>query len=404
MTPHFVDILKYVLLSIDVYLLFNAVYLFFFAITSKLPYSNDHKSTDKSNYKRFVIVVPAYKNDGVIMDSLKFNFRQYYPKDCYEIIVAGDKLEPYTIEELRKINPKPENILDLQLESSSKVKSLRHTYDLIKNGNFDYLIMLDIDNLLEPNYLSKLNDFIQEKQMVIQTHRVAKNLDTPYSVLDAISEEVNNNIFRKGHRNIGMSAALIGSGVIFRVDYYLENLMKWKAVGGFDKELEIELAQNNIRIHYADDILVFDEKTRYLDELKVQRTRWLSAQFFYLRTNILKSFSILLKTGNVNYIDKIIQYALLPRILMSGFLVVFFLFHLFFFKNLFWMASVNIILNILTLALTIPSKFLNKKLLKSVIYLPITFFTLFMNLRKLKGANRRFIITPHHTTSKGPRL
>jgi cellulose synthase/poly-beta-1,6-N-acetylglucosamine synthase-like glycosyltransferase len=92
---------------------------------------------------------------------------------------------------------------------------LRHTYDLIKNGNFDYLIMLDIDNLLEPNYLSKLNNFIQEDQIVIQTHRVAKNLDTPYSILDAISEEVNNNIFRKGHRNIGMSAALIRFGSNF---------------------------------------------------------------------------------------------------------------------------------------------------------------------------------------------
>jgi cellulose synthase/poly-beta-1,6-N-acetylglucosamine synthase-like glycosyltransferase len=115
--------------------------------------------------------------------------------------------------------------------------------------------------------------------------------------------------------------------------------MKWKAVGGFDKELEIELAKNNIRIHYADDIVVFDEKTRYLDELKVQRTRWLSAQFFYLRTNIFKSFSILLKTGNLNYLDKMIQYGLLPRILMSGFLFLFFILHLFVFKNLFWIAA-----------------------------------------------------------------
>ncbi len=403
MSQILISILKYSLVFINIYLLLNSLYLFIFALASKLKFKPE-KLSESSTFKRFVIVVPAFKNDGVIMDSLKFNFRQYYPKDCYEIIVAGDKLEPYTIEELRKINPKPENILDLQLDSSSKVKSLRHTYDLIKNGNFDYLIMLDIDNLLEPNYLAKLNNYIQDDQIVIQTHRVAKNLDTPYSILDALSEEVNNNIFRKGHRNVGMSAALIGSGVIFRIDYYLDNLMKWKAVGGFDKELEIELAQSNIRIHYADDIVVFDEKTRYLDELKVQRTRWLSAQFFYLRTNILKSFSILLKTGNINYIDKIIQYALLPRILMSGFLFLFLVFHLFVFKQLFWIASLNIFLNVVALMLTIPSKFINKKFFKSIVYLPITFYTLFINLRKLKGANRRFIITPHHTTSKGPKF
>ncbi|MCX6185619.1 MAG: glycosyltransferase [Bacteroidetes bacterium] len=401
MATVFNNIVLYFLLFINAYLLLNALYLFFFALASKLKYTPKKRSSSINN-KRFVIVVPAYKNDAVIIESLKFNFRQYYPKDCYEIIVAGDKLEPETIEELRKINPMPNNILDLQLESSSKVKSLRHTYDIIKNGNFDYLIMLDIDNLMEPNYLSKLNNFIQDKHIAIQTHRVAKNLDTPYSILDAISEEVNNNVFRKGHRNMGLSAALIGSGVIFKVDYYLENLMKWKAVGGFDKELEIELAQNNIRVYYADDILVYDEKTRYLDELKVQRTRWLSAQFFYLRTNIFKSLSILLRNGNFNYIDKILQYALLPRILMSGILFMFFVFHLCFFPQFIGIATLNILLNIATLALTIPKKFINKKIANAVLYLPITFFTLFFNLRKLKGANRRFIITPHHTT-KGPR-
>lgn len=401
MATVFNNIVLYFLLFINAYLLLNALYLFFFALASKLKYTPKKRSSSINN-KRFVIVVPAYKNDAVIIESLKFNFRQYYPKDCYEIIVAGDKLEPETIEELRKINPMPNNILDLQLESSSKVKSLRHTYDIIKNGNFDYLIMLDIDNLMEPNYLSKLNNFIQDKHIAIQTHRVAKNLDTPYSILDAISEEVNNNVFRKGHRNMGLSAALIGSGVIFKVDYYLENLMKWKAVGGFDKELEIELAQNNIRVYYADDILVYDEKTRYLDELKVQRTRWLSAQFFYLRTNIFKSLSILLRNGNFNYIDKILQYALLPRILMSGILFMFFVFHLCFFPQFIGIATLNILLNIATLALTIPKKFINKKIANAILYLPITFFTLFFNLRKLKGANRRFIITPHHTT-KGPR-
>ncbi len=401
MATVFNNIVLYFLLFINAYLLLNALYLFFFALASKLKYTPKKRSSSINN-KGFVIVVPAYKNDAVIIESLKFNFRQYYPKDCYEIIVAGDKLEPETIEELRKINPMPNNILDLQLESSSKVKSLRHTYDIIKNGNFDYLIMLDIDNLMEPNYLSKLNNFIQDKHIAIQTHRVAKNLDTPYSILDAISEEVNNNVFRKGHRNMGLSAALIGSGVIFKVDYYLENLMKWKAVGGFDKELEIELAQNNIRVYYADDILVYDEKTRYLDELKVQRTRWLSAQFFYLRTNIFKSLSILLRNGNFNYIDKILQYALLPRILMSGILFMFFVFHLCFFPQFIGIATLNILLNIATLALTIPKKFINKKIANAVLYLPITFFTLFFNLRKLKGANRRFIITPHHTT-KGPR-
>jgi len=33
------------------------------------------------------------------------------------------------------------------------------------------------------------------------------------ALLDGISEEINNNIFRKGHQTLGLSSALIGSGM-----------------------------------------------------------------------------------------------------------------------------------------------------------------------------------------------
>jgi hypothetical protein len=40
---------------------------------------------------------------------------------------------------------------------------------------------------------------------VVQGHRAAKNTKD-FAMLDAISEEINNNIYSKGHRAIGMSS------------------------------------------------------------------------------------------------------------------------------------------------------------------------------------------------------
>jgi hypothetical protein len=49
----------------------------------------------------------------------------------------------------------------------------------------------------------------------VQGHRTAKNTNNSWAILDAISEEINNNIFRKGHRVLGLSSAIIGSGMAF---------------------------------------------------------------------------------------------------------------------------------------------------------------------------------------------
>jgi hypothetical protein len=47
---------------------------------------------------------------------------------------------------------------------------------------------------------------------VVQGHRAAKT-HKDFAMLDAISEEINNNIYSKGHRAIGMSSRLAGSGM-----------------------------------------------------------------------------------------------------------------------------------------------------------------------------------------------
>jgi hypothetical protein len=53
--------------------------------------------------------------------------------------------------------------------------------------------------------LFKINDSINAGYHVVQGHRAAKNTKD-FAMLDAISEEINNNIYSKGHRAIGMSS------------------------------------------------------------------------------------------------------------------------------------------------------------------------------------------------------
>ncbi|WP_431159455.1 hypothetical protein, partial [Winogradskyella poriferorum] len=69
---------------------------------------------------------------------------------------------------------------------------------------YEYAIILDADNIRECHFLTKMNMAFQNGFRVVQGHRKAKNLNTPFAILDAASEEVNNHIYRRGHRALGL--------------------------------------------------------------------------------------------------------------------------------------------------------------------------------------------------------
>ena len=56
-----------------------------------------------------------------------------------------------------------------------------------------------------------------------------------------------------------------------------------QAIGGFDKELEFELAGKQIEIEYLQEAIVYDEKVQQGSDFSNQRRRWLATQFIYLR-------------------------------------------------------------------------------------------------------------------------
>ena len=76
-------------------------------------------------------------------------------------------------------------------------------------------MLLDPDNDVDTDMLLKINDAYYSGCNAMQTHRIAKRRDTNIAVLEAVSEEINNSIFRKGHTGLGFSSALIGSDMAF---------------------------------------------------------------------------------------------------------------------------------------------------------------------------------------------
>ena len=310
---HIVDIILWFIIAGSV------AYVVFFAVISLFYDKEDriaiHAAALSHRMTRFMILYPAYKEDQVIVNAVEQFLLQDYPKELYTVVVISDHMQPETNDYLNKLT-----IILLQptFEKSSKAKAMQFAMDHVKD-EFDNVAILDADNVVRPEFLSQLN-ILCTVYDAIQCHRCAKNANNDVAVLDGASEEINNTIFRKAHNRLGLSSALIGSGMCFKYELFKENVFKLTTAGE-DREMEALLLHQGIFIKYAPDIHVFDEKVSNQDNFQRQRMRWMTAQVQSLFSQLPKVPKALLH-GNINFVDKTIQQALIPRsiliVLLAG--------------------------------------------------------------------------------------
>ena len=392
-----IDFLLWIIIAV------NVMYVLFFAIASLLPKRRTlpsyllHHPSSIIHHPSFLVLFPAYHEDTVILNSVKTFLQQDYPKDCYQVVVISDHMKPETNEALSQL---PITLLQPTFEQSSKAKALQYAIShLSPLTSYLYVIILDADNIVGPNFLSELSNVVKPN-IAIQCHRTAKNADNDIAALDGLSEEINNSIFRKGHNRIGMSSALIGSGMCFNYHWFKENATKLDSAVE-DRELEALLMKQGIFIHYAEDIHVMDEKVSNSDNFQRQRLRWMTGQvqaFFRMLPYIPQAII----TGNVNYIDKTIQQTLLPRsillVLTPLLALIFTIFdylslithHLSLLK---W--YIILIALVLSIFIAIPKQLRTKTIISRILTLPKLVWKMTINILHIKPNNKEFIHTTH---------
>jgi len=225
-----------------------ALYVFIFSLAGL--FESAVKSDTHYEQRKFAVLIPGYKEDNVIVEVARRALEQSYPESLFNVVVIADSFTDITLCKLEKL---PVTLVKVSFEKSTKSKALNKAMQVI-GDDYDVALVLDADNIMQYEFLESINTAFNKGFKVVQGHRIAKNTNTPMAILDAISEEVNNHIFRKGHRVLGLSSALIGSGMAFEYDFFKETMAKVNAVGGFDKELELKLLKDGNRIEYSSKI------------------------------------------------------------------------------------------------------------------------------------------------------
>jgi hypothetical protein len=97
--------------------------------------------------------------------------------------------------------------------------------------------------------------------------------------------------------------------------------MKVRSATSEDKELEALIMREGIYIDYFDNIRVYAEKVRNIYDFNAQRAHWISSQLHVLIGNLRYLPSTILNR-RYDHMDKLIQWLLVPRTIMMGFILI----------------------------------------------------------------------------------
>ena len=238
---------------------------------------------------------------------------------------------------------------------------------------YDLIVIFNSDNHIVPNALSIFNNAYYSGCDSIQAHRIAENLNTSIAVLNATSEEINNNLFRLAHTRMGFSSALIGSAMAFDFAMFHERAPKLKG-SDISKAMETVLLEQNIYTEYLAEVVCYSKKEDNADGYQTQRISWIRSQytstFFALRYLPL----VLLK-GEWDYALKLFQWLMPSRFLLialillctAGITLL----------NWTWAPKWYVLLATLILAflMALPEGEVSRRLRKAIWALPVLMFT-----------------------------
>ena len=310
------NIFIYTDLVLFIWVLLTVIYLTVFAITSLFA---RHSQTPKAKSEnRFIIIIPTKKNGISVEATVRSILGQTYSQRLFDVTVVGNNEDEITLFHLAQ---QPITLLTPNYSDNIWAKSLQVAINNLPQFKiYDSAIILEAGDIVEPEFLQQMNDAYESAgTKVIQAHKLALNRDTTSARLEAIFEEINNSIFRRGHISIGLSASMASSGMVFNFDWFKSHILSAKS-SWVDKDLEAMIMREHIYVDYFDDIFIYSEKARKAEEFNHKRVSWFISQWKTFFHNI-HYLPTALFNRHYDLIDKFLQWMLIPRILMMAIIV-----------------------------------------------------------------------------------
>lgn len=230
------------------------------------------KKTPTSEPKtKFAVLIPARNEERVISNLVRTLMQQDYPKDLFDIFVIPNNCTDDTEETARRAGAQ---ILHCTAPVQTKGEVLHQIFAQLM-GRYDAYCIFDADNMVDPAFLSRMNDVVMAGGQVAKSRQCALN---PYDnwvsgSYDLYFQNINL-LHSRARAPFHLSAKLIGTGFMV-TDSLMQRLGGWNThTLTEDMELAAQCAMLGVQVHYVPEALTYDEQPLSFRVSLRQRLRW----------------------------------------------------------------------------------------------------------------------------------
>lgn len=304
----------------------SLTYGLFFAITGLWGFARNGRKQIK-NHKpktKFAVLIAARNEAKVIgnlIDTLK---KQNYPEDLYKVYVIPNNCTDNTAEVAEKAGA---IVLPCEIPVKTKGEVLKDVFAKFEKEDVDAFAIFDADNIVDPNFLKEMNNALLSGFNVAEGNRDSKNVtDNWLSGSYSLFYYMQNFFFNKARMNLGLSAAINGTGFVVKKSIIEKYGFNPKTITE-DSEFTAQCSLNGERIAYVEKAITYDEHPIRFKDSWNQRKRWSKGTLQCLRLYGTKLVKNIFKNSNMTSLDMTMMFlapivqvvSLLMFIMLIGF-------------------------------------------------------------------------------------
>ncbi|MDR1754933.1 MAG: glycosyltransferase family 2 protein [Eubacterium sp.] len=268
------EIFKLVHVTVTVILLACFAYRFFYIPVSLLMKKKTKPETAAQN--RYAILICARNEEKVIADLIGSIKSQTYDAGLLSVFVIADNCEDMTADVARAAGASVYERFNTQLVGKGYaldelVKHISRDYP----NRYDGYFVFDADNILDPDYIEKMNLTFSEGCEIVTGYRNSKNygdnwISAGYSLWFMHSSRFLN----QARSLLGLSCNVSGTGFLFSQSI-LDKTNGWQFhTLTEDFEFTIHHILNGEKVGFCLDAVLYDEQPVKFRQSWHQRTRW----------------------------------------------------------------------------------------------------------------------------------
>ena len=255
---------------------------------------------------KFAIIIAARNEEAVIGNLVTSLLDCNYPKELYDVYVAVNNTTDNTAKVARNAGG---IVIDVKKKVKSKGEVLCYVFDELKSHkDIDAYIIFDADNIVHPDFLSRMNDTLCCGYRVAQGFRDSKNIsDNWISGSYSLFYYMQNFFFNKSRMTLNQSCSINGTGFMIKKEIIDKDGFHTYTMTE-DIEFTAQCALKDERIAFVENAITYDEQPVEFKASWKQRKRWSAGIIQCMNIYSFKLFKKYLKTKNLACLDMSLVY------------------------------------------------------------------------------------------------